>query len=630
SRLSNFRHSSYSRVRCVDRLGAPPPALALVSESVKGVRLSTLLQTVDRPPIDIHTALHLIRQIVSGAAVLHETAKDIAHGAIAPERIIITPNARVIMVEYVLGSALEQLRYSPEQYWKDLRVVLPPSPGLPRFDQRVDVAQIGITALSVILGRLVADDEYPAGIQDVLSAAKATSSRGEREPLPASLRGWLSRMLDEAPQRRFASALEARAELDRILSAEGDYSAGGLATKVAEAKATLKGQPGGTTPPAVSQHDSAAHAETARRHEPEPAQEGKHAMADTRSFKAADPRAVPHYAPRATPSDADDEGSSRGGWKKWTLVATVMILLLGGGGVAAFYRFGVRPAPATGTLNISSDPLGAQVVVDNSPRGLTPLTLTLDAGSHTVELRAAGQQNRTIPIAIAAGAQLSQYVELPKAVAAIGQLQVRTDPAGAQVTVDGTPRGVTPVLVDTLAPGEHEVVLANDLANVKQTVTIEAGATASLVVPLRAADGAPVSGWISVTAPVDLQLYENKKLIGSSRSDRIMVPAGKHDFEIMDDVLGYHVTRTVQVPPGKVAPIALNWPTGTASINALPWAEVFVDGAKIGETPLGNVSLPIGPHEITFRHPELGEQKQGVTITLKSPARISADLRKKP
>src|SRR5579862_7550532 len=63
SRLSAFRHAYFARVRCVDRLGAPPPALALVSESVRGVRLSTLLQTTDRPPIDIQTALHLIRQI---------------------------------------------------------------------------------------------------------------------------------------------------------------------------------------------------------------------------------------------------------------------------------------------------------------------------------------------------------------------------------------------------------------------------------------------------------------------------------------------------------------------------------------------------------------------------------------
>src|SRR5207249_603108 len=188
------------------------------------------------------------------------------------------------------------------------------------------------------------------------------------------------------------------------------------------------------------------------------------------------------------------------------------------------------------------------------------------------------------------------------------QLQVRSDPPGAQVTVDSPPRGTSPLLVDALTPGEHEVILASDLATVKQMVTIEAGVTASLVVPLKTAEGAPVSGWVSVAAPVDLQLYENKKLLGSSRSDRIMVSAGKHEIEIVDEALGYHVVRTVQVPPGKVAPIALNWPTGTASINALPWAEVFVDGAKVGETPLGNVSLPIGPHEIVFRHPDLGEQ----------------------
>jgi hypothetical protein len=328
-------------------------------------------------------------------------------------------------------------------------------------------------------------------------------------------------------------------------------------------------------------------------------------------------------------SDPDSEEPRGGGWKKWVLGFAVVILVTAAGGFAAFYRFGVKAAPATGTLSISSDPVGAEVIVDKSPRGLTPLLLTLDAGPHTLELRGAGQP-RTMPIVITAGSQLTQYMELPKAVAAVGQLQVRTDPAGAQVTVDGTPRGVSPLLVDALSPGEHEIALANDVTNVKQTVTIEAGSTASLVVPLRAAEGAPVSGWVSVKAPVDLQLFEKSQLLGTSGSDRIMVSAGKHDLELVNDALGFRVTKSVTVPAGKVAPITVSWPTGTASINALPWAEVFVDGAKIGETPLGNVSLPIGPHEVTFRHPELGEQKQGVTITLKSPSRISADLRKKP
>jgi hypothetical protein len=127
-----------------------------------------------------------------------------------------------------------------------------------------------------------------------------------------------------------------------------------------------------------------------------------------------------------------------------------------------------------------------------------------------------------------------------------------------------------------------------------------------------------------------VQIMENKRLLGSSQSDRIMVSAGRHEFEIVNDVLGYRVVRTVQVPAGRVTPIKLDWPRGTIAVNAVPWAEVWIDGERIGETPIGNVSLPIGPHEIIFRHPELGELRHAATVTVNSPVRVSVDLRKKP
>ena len=38
--------------------------------------------------------------------------------------------------------------------------------------------------------------------------------------------------------------------------------------------------------------------------------------------------------------------------------------------------------------------------------------------------------------------------------------------------------------------------------------------------------------------------------------------------------------------------------------------------------------ITIGPHEILFRHPQLGEQRHAVTVTMKAPARLSVDLRK--
>jgi hypothetical protein len=53
-----------------------------------------------------------------------------------------------------------------------------------------------------------------------------------------------------------------------------------------------------------------------------------------------------------------------------------------------------------------------------------------------------------------------------------------------------------------------------------------------------------------------------------------------------------------------------------------------VDGEKIGDTPIGDLSLTIGSHDVVFRHPQLGEQHHSVTVTLKNPARLSVDLRK--
>ena len=65
------------------------------------------------------------------------------------------------------------------------------------------------------------------------------------------------------------------------------------------------------------------------------------------------------------------------------------------------------------------------------------------------------------------------------------------------------------------------------------------------------------------------------------------------------------------------------------SINAIPWAEVFIDGTRVGETPLGNLPQTLGPHEIVFRHPQLGERRVNAMVTLKETARISIDMRQR-
>lgn len=699
SRLANFRHVYYARVRSVDRLTDPASTLTVVSDSIKGVRLSNLLTPSERRPVtlDINASLHLLRQLVAAVTMLHETARDVAHGAIGPERIIVTPNARIVIAEYVLGAALEQLRFSQERYWRELRVPLAGSSVLARFDHRADVTQIGAVALALVLGRLLREDEYPSGVGDVLSLATAISDKGEHQPLPASIRTWISRALQLEGKDSFATALEARDALDRVLSGDEDEDAPAAvavgesaAAPVAESAAVPMAESAAV--PVEASYQRAAVDEKAPIYEgaysSTPVLKSSEPESTLRStfdapsiFKPADsgsivkptdsgpmprptfttPAAKPFEAPVPAPSvsfgssitrpttasithtateadnDEDDVFAAAGagatlrslprGRVAAVAVALVALSTVGLFAARKFLMPGTVPVVA-GTLSINSNPPGATVAVDGQISGITPLTLSLKPGPHNVELRGAGEP-RTVPVTITSGTTVSQYIELPKMATAFGQLQVKTEPAGAQVTVDGIPRGKSPVLIEALAAGEHAVSLDNEGANVKQTVTIEAGVTASLVVPLGAVEPAAVSGWVSVAAPVELQIYENKRLIGSSQSDKLMVTAGKHELELVNETLGYRSTRTVQVPAGKVAPIKLEWPKGTIALNALPWAEVWIDGEKVGETPIGNLPLAIGPHEILFRHPELGEQRYASTVTLNAPARVSVDLRKK-
>jgi len=300
-------------------------------------------------------------------------------------------------------------------------------------------------------------------------------------------------------------------------------------------------------------------------------------------------------------------------------------------GVSPWWR-----GPSTGSFSIDTRPAGAAVTIDGTPRGVTPLVLQLTAGDHVVEVITESDR-RKIPVTIRAGSELSQFLEMTGgaagATATANELRIRTEPIGAAVTVDGRYVGQSPVSVSDLTAGPHTVVMKHDAGTVTEQVLIEAGKTASLFVPLSVQPSAGVgaAGWIAIVgASADVQLFENGRLLGSNRIDRIMLPVGRHDLEIVNESLGFQERRTVQVTPGQVSSIRVKWPTGGLSINAVPWAQAFVDGSPVGETPIANMQVPIGPHEITFRHPQLGERRASVTVTARETAKVGIDLRAQP
>ena len=308
--------------------------------------------------------------------------------------------------------------------------------------------------------------------------------------------------------------------------------------------------------------------------------------------------------------------------------AVALIAMTSGVTLATRHLFGpAADSQKPGTLTVNTSTPGVLVVVDGFSRGRTPLTTSIAPGEHVVELVTEGGR-RKLPITMNPGGSVSQFVEVAAAAANTGKVHVRTDPAGARVSVDGNYFGSSPITVDGLSPGVHSVQVGENADVITERVTIEAGATAAVVVPLRS-KAAPAAGWISVKVPVEVQLFENQNLIGTSRTSRIMVPPGRHELDLVNEALGYRATHVIQVEPGGEASVRPAWPKGTLALNALPWAEVRIDGDRVGETPIGSVSLPIGPHEVVFRHPQLGEQRHQVVITSKGAARLSVDLRKR-
>jgi hypothetical protein len=307
-------------------------------------------------------------------------------------------------------------------------------------------------------------------------------------------------------------------------------------------------------------------------------------------------------------------------------LVALAVVALGAGGLIAARAYRKPAALPLGTLSVQTNPPGVAVFVDGVAHGNTPARVSLPAGSHILELRGRGVP-RVIPVSVTGGAEASQYLELPETPSK-GSLLVQSEPAGAKVSIDGTEQGVAPVSVTDLAPGEHDVVLQADGGPpVRQKVVIQAGVTASILAPVTTAAPGPVSGWVTLKSAVTMEIRENGRLVGTSDTDKIMMTAGRHDVVLANDTLGFKVSRTIQVPPGKVAPISVDLPQGTININAAPWADVFIDGRHIGETPIGNLPLSIGPHEVLFRHPQLGEKREAVSVTLNAPVRLSVTMK---
>ena len=168
--------------------------LILVSEHVPGVRLSELLQTaVQRSVVaDLGAALFVMRRLLALAESLN-AGTGLARFSIAPERIVITPHGRVVIVEPVLAAAAETAATDSD-----------------------DIAGIAIAGMSIMLGHLIEDAEQIDPLSPVLQDAADVAAIRAGDGFSTALRLWFDRAVIADPTLSFADFRQARLALSRV------------------------------------------------------------------------------------------------------------------------------------------------------------------------------------------------------------------------------------------------------------------------------------------------------------------------------------------------------------------------------------------------------------------------------
>jgi hypothetical protein len=402
--VEQFDHPAFLTVRNIIRAPGRLTSISLVYDLTGGTRLSDVIAKAASggQPITAGATVFLLKEVLDALAELHRQSGDLAHGAIAAERIVLA-DGKVRIADYVLGPAIEQLRYTTERYWKELRVAVPSSAGGARLDRRVDVVQAALMAVAMFAGRPLRDTEHLGGIGDVLMSIS----------VPQPIRSWLLRALHMDPRRVFVHAGEASQALGDAMKESGLRPAPGdldlqqsRSLRIAPPATPRPVSPAPAVKPTTTVVAVKAAVPVSKVVKAAPAPTQKR---DVWQAHDVDPRQ--HVSQRSGTVAALREPVGAG-LKKFVLVAAMIGMM-----TIAFTAAQYVPAPEwmfgnSGTLVIESNPPGVKVSVNGASQGVTPLTLKVESGLHEVEMHGPGRP-KVFKVHVTRGDRVAQYVEFP-------------------------------------------------------------------------------------------------------------------------------------------------------------------------------------------------------------------------
>lgn len=235
-----------------------------------------------------------------------------------------------------------------------------------------------------------------------------------------------------------------------------------------------------------------------------------------------------------------------------------------------------------GLLLLKTDPPDCDIQIDGVSIGRTPKLITHlpVRGTYSIRLRKAGYQNQTISVRFDGRKPL---VREEKMLLSSGTINIISDPAGAEVVVNGVSQGITPVEVTQVPKGQAVVKFHLDgFADDTRELSINAGDVQTLSVSLRA-----LPGTIHLSSvPDGARFYVNNEPRGTGPLTLSNVKPGSYD--VRAELEGYGtISKFISIDNGGSTNVEfrLSNVMGRLEIRTSPpGAMVYLDGKKVGET----------------------------------------------
>jgi hypothetical protein len=246
----------------------------------------------------------------------------------------------------------------------------------------------------------------------------------------------------------------------------------------------------------------------------------------------------------------------------------------------------VKPASFTlaqtaGLLLIITDPAGCDVAEKGVSLGTTPLLLTtLPTGAHRLTISSPGYQTKDLDITLEGRQPLRQTVSL---VSDSGTINLTSDPAGAEVFINGISRGKTPCKVDRIPGGQVTMELkAAGFKPHTRSMTLAAGEVQSVDVRME-----PLPGTLRIVSiPDGGRVYVNDEYKGDAPFDLKNAQPGTYRIRV--ELTGCDPSArdvTIEKGASSTEEFRLSKNTGRMEIITAPAnAMILLDGKKRGLT----------------------------------------------